>query len=45
MITRLRLRPIVRLARRDLGGPVDVVNLIHPASIERYRWYGVAGRR
>lgn len=41
MLTRIRPRPLLRLARRDLGGPVDVVNLIGTARFELYRWYGL----
>ena len=41
MLTRIRPRPLVRLARRDLPGPVDVINLISTARFERYRWYGL----
>lgn len=41
MLTRIRPRPLAALARRDLGGPLDVVNLISTARFERYRWYGV----
>ena len=41
MLTRIRPRPLVRLVRRDLPGPLDVVNLISTARFERYRWYGL----
>jgi uncharacterized protein (DUF1330 family) len=41
VLLRIRPRPLLRLARRDLGGPLDVVNLISTARFERYRWYGL----
>jgi uncharacterized protein (DUF1330 family) len=41
MLTRIRLRPLSRLARRDLPGPLDVINLISTGRFERYRWYGL----
>lgn len=41
MLTRIRPRPLVDLARRDLPGPLDVINLISTARFESYRWYGV----
>ena len=41
MLTRIRPRRVAELFRRDLGGPLDVVNLITTARFERYRWYGL----
>ena len=41
MLTRIRPRLVLELARRDLPAPVDVVNLITPANFDRYRWYGL----
>src|SRR5437870_1736902 len=41
MLTRIRPRPLLDLARRDLPGPVDVINLITPSRMESYRWYGL----
>lgn len=41
MLTRIRTRPLVCLARRDLPGPLDVINLITTARFERYRWYAL----
>jgi uncharacterized protein (DUF1330 family) len=41
MLTRIRPRPLVELARRDLPGPVDVINLITPSRMQSYRWYGL----
>ncbi|MEA2166894.1 MAG: hypothetical protein QOF76_194, partial [Solirubrobacteraceae bacterium] len=41
MLTRIRPRPLVELARRDLPGPVDVVNLITTERFDRYRWYAL----
>ncbi|MEX2194213.1 MAG: hypothetical protein WD844_02930 [Thermoleophilaceae bacterium] len=41
MLTRIRPRPLAALIRRDLGGPLDVINLITTARFERYRWYGL----
>ena len=41
MLTRIRPRPLVALIRRDLRGPLDVINLISTARFERYRWYGL----
>lgn len=43
MLTRIRPRPLLRLARRDLPGPLDVINLIStdPRRFESYRWYGL----
>lgn len=41
MLLRIRPRPLLRLARRDLGGPLDVVNLITISRFERYQWYGL----
>ena len=41
MLTRIRTRPLVDLARRSLPAPVDVINLISTARFDRYRWYGL----
>ena len=41
MLTRIRPRPLAALARQDLPGPLDVINLISTARFERYRWYGL----
>ena len=41
MLTRIRPRPLAALIRRDLGGPLDVINLISTARFDRYRWYGL----
>jgi uncharacterized protein (DUF1330 family) len=41
MLTRIRLRRLAGLARRDLPRPVDVVNLITTARFDRYRWYAL----
>ncbi len=41
MITRIRPRGVLRLARQDVPGPVDVVNLITTSRFDRYRWYGL----
>jgi uncharacterized protein (DUF1330 family) len=41
MLTRIRPRPLIDLARRDLPGPVDVINLITPSRMQSYRWYGL----
>jgi hypothetical protein len=43
VLTRIRPRKVLEVARRDLPGPVDVINLIHPdeARFGRYRWYGL----
>lgn len=41
MLTRIRPRPLLALARRDLPGPVDVVNLIHTERWSHYRWYAL----
>jgi len=41
MITRIRPRPLLDLARRDLPRPLDVINLITTARFDRYRWYGL----
>jgi uncharacterized protein (DUF1330 family) len=41
MLTRIRPRPLLELARRDLPGPVDVINLITPSRMQSYRWYGL----
>lgn len=41
MITRIKPRPLIELARRDLPGPLDVINLITPSRFDRYRWYAL----
>lgn len=41
MVRRIRPRKVLALARREIPGPVDVINLITPASFDRYRWYGL----
>jgi uncharacterized protein (DUF1330 family) len=41
MLTRIRPRQLLDLARRDLPGPVDVINLITPSRFQSYRWYGL----
>jgi uncharacterized protein (DUF1330 family) len=41
VIARIRPRRLAGLARRDLGGPLDVINLLSVARFERYRWYGL----
>ena len=41
MLTRIRPRRVVDLARRDLPRPLDVINLISTGRFERYRWYGL----
>ena len=41
MLTRIRTRAVIDLARRDLPKPVDVINLISTSNFERYRWYAV----
>ncbi len=41
MLTRIRPRPLVALLRRDLPGPVDVINLIHTERWSHYRWYAL----
>jgi uncharacterized protein (DUF1330 family) len=41
MLTRIRPRPLVAFARRDLPVPLDVINLISPARFDRYRWYAL----
>lgn len=42
MITRLRPRAVLDIAREDVPGPADVVNLITPERFDRYRWYALA---
>jgi uncharacterized protein (DUF1330 family) len=42
MLTRIRPRLVLDLARQELPGPLDVINLISTrASFESYRWYGL----
>ena len=41
MLTRIRPRRLLAFARQDLGGPLDVINLISTSRFERYRWYGL----
>lgn len=41
MLTRIRPRAVIDLARRDLPGPLDVINLITTARFDQYRWYGL----
>ena len=41
MLTRIRPRPLVEFARRDLPGPLDVINLISTDRFAYYRWYGL----
>lgn len=43
MLTRIKPRLVADLARRDIPGPVDVVNLIStdPKRFSSYRWYGL----
>lgn len=41
MLTRIRPRRLLTLARRDLPAPLDVINLITTSRFERYRWYGL----
>jgi uncharacterized protein (DUF1330 family) len=41
MLTRIRPRRLVAFARRDLPGPLDVINLISPSRFARYRWYAL----
>jgi uncharacterized protein (DUF1330 family) len=41
MLTRIRPRPLLAFIRRDLPGPLDVINLISTARFDRYRWYGL----
>lgn len=41
MLTRIRPRPLLDLARRDLPAPLDVINLITTSRFESYRWYGL----
>jgi uncharacterized protein (DUF1330 family) len=41
MLTRIRPRLVVELARRDLPRPVDVVNLISTEHFASYRWYAL----
>lgn len=41
MLLRIRPRPLVSLIRRDLPGPLDVINLIHTERWSHYRWYAL----
>ncbi len=41
MLTRIRPRRVIDLARRDLPQPLDVINLITTGRFEAYKWYGV----
>lgn len=43
MLTRIRPQKVLDVARRDVPGPVDVINLIHADEerFEAYRWYGL----
>jgi len=41
MLTRIRPRPLLDLFRRDLEGPIDVINLIHTERFAPYRWYAL----
>lgn len=41
MLTRIRPRPLLALFRRDLPGPLDVINLIHTERWSHYRWYAL----
>lgn len=41
MLTRIRPRPLGTLVRRDLPGPVDVINLLSISSFRPYTWYGL----
>lgn len=41
MLTRIRPQPLAGLMRRELPGPLDVINLISTARFEHYRWYGL----
>jgi uncharacterized protein (DUF1330 family) len=41
MLTRIRPRLVADVARRDLPGPLDVINLIHTERFDRYRWYAL----
>ncbi|PTL58394.1 DUF1330 domain-containing protein [Paraconexibacter algicola] len=41
MLHRIRPRPLLDLARRDLPGPLDVINLIHTGRWSHYRWYAL----
>jgi uncharacterized protein (DUF1330 family) len=41
MITRIKPRGVLALARQDVPTPVDVINLITPSRFDRYRWYGL----
>ncbi|HYF28316.1 MAG TPA: hypothetical protein VD931_21415 [Baekduia sp.] len=41
MVTRIRPRAVLDVARRDLPAPLDVINLITTARFDRYQWYGV----
>jgi uncharacterized protein (DUF1330 family) len=41
MLTRIRPRGVFDLARLDLPGPLDVINVITTARFDRYQWYAV----
>jgi uncharacterized protein (DUF1330 family) len=41
LMTRLRPGSLIRLFRRDLPRPVDVLNLLTIGDLESYRWYGL----
>lgn len=41
MLTRIRPRPLLDLARQDLPGPLDVINLITTERFAPYRWYAL----
>jgi uncharacterized protein (DUF1330 family) len=41
MLTRIRPRALLDLARRDLPAPLDVINLITTSRFASYRWYGL----
>ena len=41
MLTRIRPRLVLDLARRDLPKPLDVINLISTGRFESYKWYGL----
>jgi uncharacterized protein (DUF1330 family) len=41
MLTRIRLRPAIDLARQDLPAPLDVINLVHTERFASYRWYAL----
>jgi uncharacterized protein (DUF1330 family) len=42
MLNRIQPRAVIDLARRDVPGPADVINLITTSNFNRYRWYGLA---